>query len=166
MKFNEDKGYGFIRDENGNNRFFHISDVITTVPITLFSEVIFEVGSNEKGDIAKKIKLKIKELKTKPTFIVFGNERIKLTNIKSYGMDVNTYTKDIPIEMTGFEGALSIFGLIIGKNLTAAPKYKKEITKKNVLYVTTYQKDNYRFEDTKVNFNIYNKLKELDEYLS
>lgn len=28
VKYFDEKGYGFVRDENGESRFFHISDVV------------------------------------------------------------------------------------------------------------------------------------------
>lgn len=37
--------------------------------------------------------------------------------------------------------------------------------KVSYLYVTTYQGDNYRFNDWEVSFDIYEKCKELDSYM-
>ncbi|MGQ4668495.1 hypothetical protein ACUIJN_22210 [Metabacillus halosaccharovorans] len=47
--------------------------------------------------------------------------------------------------------------------------YKKEIVDKkqyNILYITTYQGDNYRFDERYAGFNVLEKLKELDQYLA
>ncbi len=175
IRYFEEKGYGFIKDEEGESRFFHITDVINTTSITLFSDVAFDPSSNNKGGIAKNIK--VIEAEKIPKFIIFGDVRIKLSNIKSYGMDVNKYTNKRKLEESSLDRVVNNTGTvtallnimtdgIIPYTGHVEAKYEEEIVIKDVLYVTTYQGDNYRFEDGRVKFNINSKLKELDKYLS
>lgn len=82
--FKQDKGYGFILGEDGNDYFIHISDIITLEEISIGLIVSFEPNENDKGRIAKKVSVAVHK---KPTFITFDNIRIKSTNIKNYGIN-------------------------------------------------------------------------------
>lgn len=57
--YKEDKGFGFINGEDGNEYFFHITNVKNNDTITLESEdnVTFDVAQGEKGDKAVDIDL-------------------------------------------------------------------------------------------------------------
>ena len=54
--FNEQKGYGFIEQENGDDLFVHFSDV-QGGRLRDGAEVEFEVGQGRKGLAAKDVKL-------------------------------------------------------------------------------------------------------------
>jgi CspA family cold shock protein len=54
--FNEDKGFGFIVQKDGeNDLFMHVSEIIEG-PITQGDEVTYEVGEGKKGPCAIKIR--------------------------------------------------------------------------------------------------------------
>lgn len=55
--FNDEKGYGFIKDhENGQSIFVHVSDLET--PVKEGNHVIFETARGPKGMNAVRVKLK------------------------------------------------------------------------------------------------------------
>ena len=53
--FNEDKGFGFIEQENGNDLFVHQSEVRGRA-LTDGQAVEFEIGQGQKGPCAKNVK--------------------------------------------------------------------------------------------------------------
>ena len=53
--FNEEKGFGFIKEENGQEIFVHISGV--TEKIRENDEVVFDVQQGKKGLNAVNVKL-------------------------------------------------------------------------------------------------------------
>lgn len=182
VKCFDDKGYGFISDSEGNSRFFHISDVKSKEKIENYCNVKFSPATNEKGMTAKDVFIIID---TRPLFITLGDIRIKLTNIKDYGM--SSEIRNIPIPGSDTENktfldskvanniftALKVFSAL-GKDArtvghafddTAYSTLKYEDKKFDILYITTYQKDNYRFSEYNASFNIHEKLEELDKYM-
>jgi len=181
-KFFHDKGYGFIKDENGDSRFFHVSSIKGYDEIIEGSIVRFEPGENQKGLIATDIKLVNKA----KDFITLGDTNIRLKNIKNYGITYETEVEviEIPINYTTgqkvFNRTLGVFQMIVGLTErdagmstdginSFAKGYIKEIKKNvhyKVLYITTYQADNFRFHEKKVNFDIDEKYNELNDYLS
>ncbi len=79
--YNEDKGFGFISCD-GKNIFFHISDVKKGKnSIGKGLHVRFEIGENEKGEKAINV-----EIINEPKFIAIGDVRLKMSNIKEYGI--------------------------------------------------------------------------------
>ncbi|CAG9406543.1 cold-shock protein [Providencia alcalifaciens] len=85
----EDKGFGFLKDENGDNRYFHVIKVANPDLIKKGAEVTFEPTTNNKGLSAFAVKV-IPESK----YIYIAGERIKLTAIKSF----RTYYEDVPAD--------------------------------------------------------------------
>ncbi|NIH19426.1 cold-shock protein [Morganella morganii] len=75
----EDKGFGFIKDENGDNRYFHVVKVANPDLIKKNAAVTFEPTTNNKGLSAYAVKV-VPESK----YIFIAGERIKLTAIKSF----------------------------------------------------------------------------------
>lgn len=143
----------------------------------------------------------------KPIFVKCGKERIKISNIKSYGISTETmyFQKVYEIDDdSSFWGKLLSSWVYKGKTFkideylasvlnysssgyirrklfspekgyydenpgnldTRAPK--SDLITKNVeyLYITTYQDDNYIFYEDNEEFNIHEKCKELDKWLS
>lgn len=90
IKYFESKGFGFILDEKGGKRFFHISDTLSPLDIKEFLYVEFEPAENEKGLTSKKIK--ITDYKTNKKFINIFDTNIKCSNIKQYGISSSTET--------------------------------------------------------------------------
>lgn len=88
--YNEEKGYGFIVGEDGLDYFVHASAVSSTEPLYRGANVKFYPGENERGRIARQVL--ITQAEKRPIFIQFGDVRIKLNNIKNYGIDIcNSY---------------------------------------------------------------------------
>lgn len=107
-RYFSDKGYGFIAGEDGVDYYFHISNVRTAVQITQGSVVEFDVvRANDKKN-NKAVNIKIIEVKDRPQFIQLGGTRVKLSNIKNYGIssngkvlmkaEVKTYTECIVVD--------------------------------------------------------------------
>jgi cold shock CspA family protein len=57
--YNFSKGYGFIKGENGQNYFFHVSSVDSSDMYNLDKDVKveFKTEPNPKGEVAVKIKV-------------------------------------------------------------------------------------------------------------
>lgn len=85
----EDKGFGFIKDENGDNRYFHVIKVANPELIKKDAQVTFEPTTNNKGLSAFSVKV-IPESK----YIYIAGERLKLTSIKSYLV----YSEEVPAD--------------------------------------------------------------------
>lgn len=208
--FNEDRGFGFILGNDENDYFFHISNVKSAEPIYQGALVEFTPMENEKGKIAKNVILS-KKMVGKPAFIAFGDVRIKLSNIKDYGISngkivVDKIFENVPVEEKGFFRALfgsrfrwnnklafqfgreygagfypcgmnNPFWILVREadgNLRAVSLGPTEYSSyeptveyfdKDYLYITTYQKDNYKFFDCVAPFDIYEKCKEIDQYM-
>lgn len=74
----KDKGFGFIKDENGDNRYFHVIKVANPELIKKDAAVTFEPTTNNKGLSAYAVKV-VPDSK----YIYIAGERLKLTAIKS-----------------------------------------------------------------------------------
>lgn len=88
-KWFEDKGFGFIKDENGDNRYFHVIKVANPALIKVDANVTFEPTTNTKGLSAYAVKV-IPDSK----YVYIAGERIKLTSIKSYRI----YSEEVPAD--------------------------------------------------------------------
>lgn len=47
--FNNEKGYGFIKEDEGSDIFVHITDVTPNTTLETDTKVSYEVGSSNKG---------------------------------------------------------------------------------------------------------------------
>lgn len=86
-RFIEDKGYGFITGEDGQDYFFHISQVRDMVEIKNYMIVNFDIVDGKKGKNA--VNIRVSEQNNRSKFINFGNTNIRLNNIKQYS--IHTY---------------------------------------------------------------------------
>ena len=86
--------------------------------------------------------------------IVIGNDRIKLSNIKHYGIK---YENPIPDSDPFYRLVNSTFDLIAIFSKDA--KVNRAI---KVLFITTYQNDNFEFTGE----DIEEKIRELDDYFN
>lgn len=86
--YNEERGYGFIAGEDGTDYFVHASAVSSAETLYRGANVSFDPGENERGKIACKVS--IVQPVNRPAFIQFGDVRIKLSNIKNYGISSDT----------------------------------------------------------------------------
>ncbi|MTD39662.1 cold shock domain-containing protein [Erwinia sp. CPCC 100877] len=85
----QDKGFGFIKDENGDNRYFHVIKVANPELIKKDAAVTFEPTSNNKGLSASAVKV-VPESK----YLYIAGERIKIGAIKSYLV----YSEEVPAD--------------------------------------------------------------------
>ncbi len=85
----KDKGFGFIKDENGDNRYFHVIKVANPELIKKDAAVTFEPTTNNKGLSAYAVKVA-----PESKYIYIAGERIKLTSIKSYVV----YSEEVPAD--------------------------------------------------------------------
>lgn len=169
--YNDNKGYGFIKAENDRDYFFHISSVAPFSSFSINSYVSFIESSNNKGLIALSVKVLDNRI---PKFISCGNTRIKISNIKEYGISsTKLYVKpnykkaDVQpddlwhklfpkqVEDGTYTLAVSISSDDWGYKLESVP----------YLYITTYQNENFVFYSLTSSFNIYDKRNELDTFM-
>ena len=83
-RFIEDKGYGFITGEDGQDYFFHISQVRDMVEIKNWMIVNFDIVDGKKGKNA--VNIRVSEQNNTSRFVTCGNVNIRLNNIKEYGL--------------------------------------------------------------------------------
>ncbi len=83
--FNEEKGYGFILGDDANDYFVHITEVKSVDTLTRGTIVEFQPAETERGKVAKGVSVSESVVK-RPAFVELGNTRIKLSNIKNYGI--------------------------------------------------------------------------------
>jgi cold shock CspA family protein len=164
-KYVEDKGYGFILDEKGKSRFFHVSDVSDPLEVSQGLRVTFNPEESTKGGVAKSILISKEALSPQNKFINIGGTRLKISNIKQYGTSSRTETEEYKIEHEAegfFENAVDIGSILLsliptdGAPLTRGTVYsgtETKKTKKNIkyLYITTYQGDNYNWDEDEIN---------------
>lgn len=176
--YDANKGFGFILGSDNSEYFFHISHVENQQEVKKGMKVTFRPTRTLRGEGAVSIHIDSNNYKTKPTFIVVGDTRIKLSNIKEYGISSGTlYFYKEMVEDPDAEGFIAF--LIGGRKATGRlieisredynddREYlgEEKLAKKvNYLYITTYQGQNYTFYETHCNFNIYSKCEELDNY--
>jgi cold shock CspA family protein len=99
IHFNQEKSFGFIMGENGENYFFHTSDTNLPFEVSKNKMVSFNTSSNQKGLCAKNIILEkgkqtthdnghksqkqYKQLQPKRKFILISDITVNLNDIKS-----------------------------------------------------------------------------------
>lgn len=83
--FNEEKGYGFILGDDANDYFVHITEVKSVETLARGTIVEFDPAETDKGKVAKAVVIKESSAQ-RPTFVDFGSARIKLSNVKNYGI--------------------------------------------------------------------------------
>ncbi|CAI9401899.1 cold-shock DNA-binding domain-containing protein [Lelliottia amnigena] len=128
----EDKGFGFIKDENGDNRYFHVIKVANPELIKKDAAVTFEPTTNNKGLSAFAVKV-IPESK----YIYIAGEKIKLTSIKSFVV----YSEEVPVETRiDKQNAVLSVGILMSsispKSAGAKPGEMRSLKK---LAITTFQ---------------------------
>lgn len=86
-RFIEDKGYGFITGKDGQDYFFHISQVRDMVEIKNWMVVNFDIVDGKKGKNA--VNIRVSEQNNTSRFVTLGDLNIRLNNIKEYS--IGTY---------------------------------------------------------------------------
>ncbi|MEQ9891239.1 cold-shock protein [Pectobacterium aroidearum] len=146
----KDKGFGFIKDENGDNRYFHVIKVANPDLIKKDAAVAFEPTTNNKGLSAYAVKV-LPESK----YIYIAGERLKLTSIKSYLV----YSEEVPAD-SGIdkENAVLSVGILMNSirpKSTAKPGEMRSIKK---LAITTFQGTALIFSEDEIDIDATVKL--------
>ncbi|MGY6029437.1 cold-shock protein [Phytobacter sp. AG2a] len=138
----KDKGFGFIKDENGENRYFHVIKVANPDLIKKDAAVTFEPGTNNKGLSAFAVKV-LPESK----YIYIAGERIKLTSIKSYVV----FSEDVPVE-SGIdkENAVLSVGVLLNNIRPKAAAKTGEMRSLKKLAITTFQGTTLIFSEDEI----------------
>ena len=127
----EDKGFGFIKDENGDNRYFHVIKVANPDLIKKDAAVTFEPTTNNKGLSAFAVKV-VPDSK----YIFIAGERLKLTSIKSYVV----YSEEEPVDTRiDKENTVLSVGLLMNNIKPKADVQPDEMRSVKKLAVTTFQ---------------------------
>jgi len=126
INFNQEKSFGFILGENGQNYFFHTSDVNLPFEVSKNKMLTFNPSSNQKGLCAKNVVLeKGKQPKQnnnnshkpqkqqkqsqpkKKKFVMIGNITVNLNDVKNAQVQgdrenakllIRTYSSGILVE--------------------------------------------------------------------
>ncbi|HDG1694175.1 TPA: cold shock domain-containing protein [Kluyvera ascorbata] len=138
----KDKGFGFIKDENGDNRYFHVIKVANPDLIKKDAAVTFEPTTNNKGLSAYAVKV-IPESK----HIYIAGERIKLTSIKSFLVYSEEVPADAPIDK---ENAVLSVGLLMNSIKPKSAEKKGEMRTLKKLAITTFQGTTLIFSEDEI----------------
>ncbi|MGR7555180.1 cold-shock protein [Klebsiella aerogenes] len=146
----KDKGFGFIKDENGDNRYFHVIKVANPELIKKDAAVTFEPTTNNKGLSAYAVKV-IPESK----HLYIAGERLKLTSIKSYLV----YSEDVPADTRiDKENAVLSVGLLMNSIKPKASVKPGEMRTLKKLAITTFQGTTLIFSEDEIDIDATVKL--------
>ena len=143
--FFEDKGFGFITDENGENRYFHVIKVQNPELIKKNALVTFEPTNNTKGPSAYAVKVLAPS-----KYITIANERIKISSIKSF----NTFTQEVPVKASvDKENTVLSVGLLMNRirpQITETPQAMETL---RMLSVVTFQNLTHTFSEHEIDID-------------
>lgn len=160
-RFIEDKGYGFITGEDGQDYFFHISQVRDIVEIKNWMIVNFDIADGKKGKNA--VNIRVSEQNSTSRFITFGDLNIRLSNIKEYSIGTyfivyeKIFTKTIiKKERKGFLGIKRIESIPIYKPTSEWDRFYYSLDQK-VFTDKIYNEYNGKsIADMDEHYNVYN----------
>ncbi|KFX07949.1 cold-shock protein [Pectobacterium betavasculorum] len=146
----EDKGFGFIKDENGDNRYFHVIKVVNPEMIKKDAAVTFEPTTNNKGLSAYAVKV-VPESK----YIYIAGERLKLTSIKSYLV----YREEVPVDTRiDKENAVLSVGALMNSIRPKSATKPGEMRSLKKLAITTFQGTTLIFSEDEIDVDAAVKL--------
>lgn len=138
----DDKGFGFIKDENGDNRYFHVIKVANPDLIKKDALVTFEPTTNTKGLSAYAVKV-LPESK----HIHIAGERIKITSIKSF----LAFSEEVPADSKiDKENAVLSVGLLMNRIKPKDEETKATTRTIKKLLITTFQNSTYTFSEDEI----------------
>jgi cold shock CspA family protein len=138
----EDKGFGFIKDENGDNRYFHVIKVANPELIKKDAAVTFEPTTNNKGLSAFAVKVA-----PESKYIYIAGERIKITSIKSYLV----YSEEVPADTKiDKENAVLSVGVLMNSIRPKAEAKTGEMRTVKKLVVASFQGTTYIFSEDEI----------------
>lgn len=146
----KEKGFGFIKDENGDNRYFHVVKVTNPELIKKDAAVTFEPTTNNKGLSAYGVKV-IPESK----YIYIAGERLKLTSIKSFLV----YSEEVPADTRiDKENAILSVGMLMGNIRPKSATTPGEMRSVKKLAITTFQGTTHIFSEEEIDVDATVKL--------
>ncbi len=146
----EDKGFGFIKDENGDNRYFHVIKVANPELIKKDAVVTFEPTTNNKGLSAFAVKV-LPESK----YIFIAGERLKLTSIKSFLV----YNEEVPADTRiDKDNAVLSVGLLMNSIRPKAATELGEMRTLKKLAINTFQDTTLIFSEDEIDIDATVKL--------
>ena len=141
----KDKGFGFIKDENGDNRYFLVFLLDNPVLFFLFGAVTFEPSSNFIGLSAYAVKV-IPDSK----YIYIAGERLKLTSIKSFLV----YSEEVPVETRiDKENAVLSVGVLMNSIRPKSDVKPGEMRTLKKLAITTFQGTTLIFSEDEIDID-------------
>ena len=146
----EDKGFGFIKDENGDNRYFHVIKVANPELIKKNAAVTFEPTTNNKGLSAYAVKVAAES-----KYIYIAGERLKLTSIKSYLV----YSEEVPADTRiDKENAVLSVGILMNSIKPKSSAEAGEMRSLRKLAITTFQGTTLIFSEEEIDVDATVKL--------
>lgn len=141
----KDKGFGFIKDENGDNRYFHVIKVANPELIKKDAAVTFEPTTNNKGLSAYAVKV-IPDSK----YIYIAGERLKLTSIKSFLV----YSEEVPAETRiDKENAVLSVGVLMNSIRPKSDVKLGEMRTLKKLAITTFRGTTLIFSEDEIDID-------------
>ena len=146
----EDKGFGFIKDENGDNRYFHVIKVANPELIKKNAAVTFEPTTNNKGLSAYAVKVAAES-----KYIYIAGERLKLTSIKSYLV----YSEEVPADTRiDKENTVLSVGILMNSIKPKSSAEAGEMRSLRKLAITTFQGTTLIFSEEEIDVDATVKL--------
>ncbi|WP_413732152.1 cold-shock protein [Sodalis sp. RH20] len=146
----KDKGFGFIKDENGDNRYFHVIKVANPELIKKDAAVTFEPTTNNKGLSAYAVKVA-----PESKYIYIAGERLKLTSIKSYLV----YSEEVPAETRiDKENAVLSVGVLMSSIRPKSATKPGDMRSLKKLAITTFQGTTLIFSEDEIDVDATVKL--------
>ncbi|MDJ0038310.1 cold shock domain-containing protein [Pantoea allii] len=146
----QDKGFGFIKDENGDNRYFHVIKVANPDLIKKDASVTFEPTTNNKGLSAYAVKV-LPESK----YIFIAGERLKLTAIKSFVV----YSEEVPTSSRiDKENTVLSVGILMNNIKPKSADLADEMRTLKKLAITTFQGATLIFSEDEIDIDATVKL--------
>jgi len=141
----KDKGFGFIKDENGDNRYFHVIKVANPELIKKDAAVTFEPTTNNKGLSAYAVKVVLDS-----KYIFIAGERLKLASIKSFVV----YSEEVPADtrIDKENAVLSVGSLMSNIRPKSAAKPDEMRTLKK-LAIVTFQGNTLIFTEDEIDID-------------
>ncbi|WP_226568625.1 cold-shock protein [Mangrovibacter yixingensis] len=141
----QDKGFGFIKDENGDNRYFHVIKVSNPELIKKDAAVTFEPGTNNKGLSAFAVKVA-----PESKHLYIAGERVKLTSIKSYLVYSEEEPADTRIDK---ENAVLSVGILMNSIRPKSAQKTGEMRSVKKLVITTFQGTTLIFTEDEIDID-------------
>ncbi|MGR2854878.1 cold shock domain-containing protein [Erwinia sp. 1181_3] len=146
----KEKGFGFIKDENGDNRYVHVIKIANPELIKKDAAVTFEPTTNSKGLSAYDVKV-IPE----SSYIYIAGERLKLTSIKSFLV----YSEEVPAETRiDKENTVLSVGILMNSIRPKSATQPGEMRTVKKLAITTFQGTTLIFSEDEIDIDSTVKL--------